>query len=78
MSEKDFWYSEPVKDSKANYEYRHVRILNKEVASLVPATHLLTETEWRNLGVQMSTGWVNYMKHNPEPHMLMFRRSIPR
>ncbi len=40
----------------------------------VPKTHLMTETEWRNLGVQQSVGWVHYMIHVPEPHILMFRR----
>ena len=25
----------------------------------------MTETEWRNLGVQQSPGWVNYMIHSP-------------
>ncbi len=34
----------------------------------------MTETEWRNLGVQQSVGWVHYMIHVPEPHILMFRR----
>lgn len=34
----------------------------------------MTETEWRNLGVQQSPGWVHYMMHAPEPHVLLFRR----
>lgn len=34
----------------------------------------MTETEWRNLGVQQSPGWVHYMMHTPEPHVLLFRR----
>jgi hypothetical protein len=25
----------------------------------------MTETEWRNLGVQQSPGWVHYMMHTP-------------
>jgi cyclin-dependent kinase regulatory subunit CKS1 len=33
----------------------------------------MTETEWRNLGVQQSVGWIHYMIHYPEPHILMFR-----
>ena len=36
--------------------------------------HLMTETEWRNLGVQQSPGWIHYMFHTPEPHVLLFRR----
>lgn len=37
----------------------------------------MTETEWRNLGVQQSPGWVHYMFHTPEPHVLLFRRKKP-
>ena len=40
----------------------------------MPKKHLMTETEWRNLGVQQSPGWVHYMVHAPEPHVLLFRR----
>ena len=43
---------------------RHV-ILPKELAELVPKTHLMTESEWRNLGVQQSPGWIHYLIHAP-------------
>merc|ERR1712071_698044 len=46
------------------FEYRHV-ILPADLAKLVPRTHLMSETEWRNLGVQQSPGWIHYMVHNP-------------
>ncbi|XP_075748481.1 cyclin-dependent kinases regulatory subunit isoform X1 [Rhipicephalus microplus] len=49
-------------------------ILPPELAQSVPKTHLMTETEWRNLGVQQSLGWEHYMLHLPEPHVLLFRR----
>ncbi|CAN8013434.1 unnamed protein product, partial [Ixodes persulcatus] len=55
-------YSEKYYDD--NYEYRHV-ILPPELAQSVPKTHLMTETEWRNLGVQQSLGWEHYMVHSP-------------
>ena len=42
----------------------------------MPRNHLLTETEWRNLGIQQSVGWVHYVMHHPEPHILMFRRPL--
>ena len=42
--------------------YRHV-ILPADLAKLVPRTHLMSETEWRNLGVQQSPGWIHYMVH---------------
>lgn len=48
----------------------------QEIAKNVPKTHLMTETEWRNLGVQQSVGWVHYMLHAPEPHVLLFRRPL--
>ena len=35
-------------------------------------THLMSEEEWRRLGVQQSLGWVHYMIHEPEPHVLLF------
>ncbi|KAF7994143.1 hypothetical protein HCN44_011412 [Aphidius gifuensis] len=65
-------YSEKYNDDK--YEYRHV-ILSSDMARNVPKSHLMTETEWRNLGVQQSPGWVHYMMHTPEPHVLLFRRA---
>lgn len=34
----------------------------------------MTETEWRSIGVQQSRGWIHYMIHKPEPHILLFRR----
>jgi len=55
------------------YEYRHVT-LPQELAKWIPKSHLLTETEWRNLGVMMSPGWVHYLLHHPEPHILLFRK----
>ncbi|XP_063241125.1 cyclin-dependent kinases regulatory subunit-like [Bacillus rossius redtenbacheri] len=64
-------YSEKYYDDV--YEYRHV-ILPQDIAKLVPRTHLMNETEWRNIGVQQSPGWVHYMMHTPEPHVLLFRR----
>ncbi|CAF0847964.1 unnamed protein product [Didymodactylos carnosus] len=73
MPVKEIFYSDTYKDD--NYEYRHV-ILPPEQTQLLSRTHLLTETEWRNLGVQMSQGWIHYMFHNPEPHILLFRRLL--
>ncbi|KAJ9459714.1 Cyclin-dependent kinases regulatory subunit [Diplonema papillatum] len=55
------------------YEYRHV-ILPKELKKLVP-DFLMTETQWRSLGVQQSLGWEHYMIHAPERYVLCFRRS---
>ncbi|CAH2294359.1 cyclin-dependent kinases regulatory subunit 2 [Pelobates cultripes] len=88
MSYKNIYYSDKYSDEK--YEYRlsfltgtqdrcsrHV-MLPKELAKQVPKTHLMSEEEWRRLGVQQSLGWVHYMIHEPEPHILLFRRPIPK
>ncbi|XP_029670589.1 cyclin-dependent kinases regulatory subunit [Formica exsecta] len=67
------YYSSKYYDDQ--YEYRHV-VLPKEMVKLVPRTHLLSEQERRAIGVQQSQGWVHYMIHEPEPHILLFKRKI--
>ena len=71
MPSEAIMYSDKYEDEV--FEYRHVT-LPPELAKLVPRNHLMTETEWRNLGVQQSPGWIHYMLHPPEPHILLFRR----
>ena len=56
MPVKEIFYSETYKDDI--YEYRHV-ILPPEQAQLVPRTHLLTETEWRNMGKSICWSMIN-------------------
>lgn len=72
-----FWsqieYSDKYEDGK--YEYRHV-ILPKELAKSLPRNRVLTEAEWRSIGVQQSRGWQHYGTHKPEPHILLFRRQL--
>lgn len=70
---KHIQYSERYRDDK--YEYRHV-ILPQDVSSLCPKGRLLSESEWRNLGIQQSKGWIHYAIHRPEVHVLLFRRPI--
>ncbi|XP_011696942.1 PREDICTED: cyclin-dependent kinases regulatory subunit [Wasmannia auropunctata] len=69
----NIYYSDKYYDDK--FEYRHV-VLPKEMVKLVPRTHLLSEQEWRAIGIQQSQGWVHYMIHDPEPHILLFKRKI--
>ena len=66
-------YSEKYTDD--SFEYRHV-ILPKETAKNLPKGRLLSETEWRGIGVQQSRGWQHYAIHRPEPHILLFRRPL--
>uniref|UniRef100_A0A0K8R643 Cyclin-dependent kinases regulatory subunit n=1 Tax=Ixodes ricinus TaxID=34613 RepID=A0A0K8R643_IXORI len=73
MAQKNIYYSDKYYDDK--FEYRHV-VLPKEIAKLVPKSRLMSETEWRGIGVQQSHGWVHYMIHEPEPHILLFRRAV--
>ncbi|KAG1761697.1 hypothetical protein CY34DRAFT_594825 [Suillus luteus UH-Slu-Lm8-n1] len=65
------------------YEYRHV-ILPKPLLKLVPkeffddkagTLRLLSEAEWRGIGITQSLGWEHYEVHAPEPHVLLFRRA---
>merc|ERR1712060_204852 len=65
-------YSEKYYDDV--FEYRHV-ILPSDIAKHLPKNRLLSETEWRDLGVQQSRGWVHYAIHRPEPHIMLFRRA---
>ncbi|KAE9554095.1 hypothetical protein FO519_002684 [Halicephalobus sp. NKZ332] len=74
MSEDEFYYSDKYEDD--TYEYRHVHI-PKDIAKNVPKNRLMSETEWRNLGIQQSVGWQHYMIHGPERHILLFRRPKP-
>ena len=37
---------------------------------------LLSESEWRAIGVQQSMGWVHYLVFPPEPWVLLFRRPL--
>lgn len=54
---------------------RHV-VVTKEVAKFIQKNHLMSEAEWRSIGVQMTPGWIHYMIHEPEPHILLFRRPV--
>lgn len=66
-------YSEKYEDEY--HEFRHV-ILPKELAGRVPTNRLLSENEWRSIGIQQSRGWMHYATHKPEPHILLFRRPL--
>ncbi|GJQ80796.1 hypothetical protein Trydic_g9387 [Trypoxylus dichotomus] len=70
---QNIYYSEKYYDDE--HEYRHV-VLPKDLVKLIPQTHLMSEKEWRNIGVQQSKGWVHYMTHPPEPHILLFKRPL--
>ena len=64
-------YSEKYYDEQ--FEYRHV-LLPKDTYMKMPTGRLLSESEWRGLGITMSLGWSHYAIHSPEPFILLFRR----
>ncbi|XP_031566473.1 cyclin-dependent kinases regulatory subunit-like [Actinia tenebrosa] len=70
----DIHYSTKYTDD-TGFEYRHV-MLPKSLAKKVPRDRLLTEEEWRGMGIQQSQGWQHYMIHKPEPHILLFKRPV--
>ncbi len=70
---KEIEYSDKYYDEY--YEYRHV-ILPKEIFKKLPSKKLLSDSEWRSIGLTQSQGWVHYTIHKPEPHILLFRRPI--
>ena len=51
-------------NSTAEVFFRHV-IIPRKYVDLIPKTQLMTETEWRNIGIQQSPGWIHYMFHAP-------------
>ena len=51
-------------------------IVPKSLKSEIPRNRLMSENEWRGIGVTQSRGWMHYMIHPPEPHILLFRRPI--
>ncbi|KAI5296352.1 Cyclin-dependent kinases regulatory subunit (Cell division control protein cks1) [Ascosphaera acerosa] len=75
-------YSNRYNDSE--YEYRHVQ-LPKNMLKAIPDDYfdhskgtlkLLWEEEWRGLGITQSLGWEHYEVHEPEPHILLFKRPL--
>ncbi|KAG7529836.1 hypothetical protein FFLO_05376 [Filobasidium floriforme] len=76
-------YSDKYADSA--FEYRHV-ILPKQMLKMLPKQYfqdndtgllrILSEAEWRGIGITQSLGWEHFEVHAPEPHILLFRREI--
>ena len=67
------------KYSDDDYEYCHVTLpeaVAREMYKISAGERLLLDHEWRGLGVTQSRGWVHYLIHPPEPHILYFRRPL--
>ena len=65
-------YSDKFEDK--TYYYRHTILSNEAYLKYKTKIKLLSENEWRALGVCMSKGWVHYAFHTPEPNILLFRK----
>lgn len=52
-------------------------LIPKEMVKYVPKTHLMTEDEWRSIGIQQSKGWIHYMTHKPGKTRLLFLLNFP-
>ncbi|KAJ2402979.1 Cyclin-dependent kinases regulatory subunit 1 [Coemansia sp. RSA 2559] len=70
----DIYYSDRYSDDEC--EYRHVSLPEGLRKYLPNPPRLMTEAEWRGLGVRQSPGWEHYMVHEPEPHVLLFKRQM--
>ncbi|GAA5943531.1 cyclin-dependent kinases regulatory subunit [Sporobolomyces koalae] len=68
---EEIYYSPRYSDD--DFEYRHV-IVPKALVKYLPTDRLAEEDEWRGLGIRQSPGWEHYMRHAPEPHILLFKR----
>ena len=62
-----FQYSSKYTSDQDNYEYRTVLVFGMTI------NRVLSETEWRSLGVQQSAGWENYAIYAPD-NVMLFRR----
>lgn len=58
------------------FDSSHV-ILPKELAKTLPKSRLLTESEWRGIGVQQSRGWQHYAIHRYVLYLNEQRLLIP-
>ncbi|KGO43722.1 Cyclin-dependent kinase, regulatory subunit [Penicillium expansum] len=74
----------PYRYNDDKFEYRHVQ-LPKNMLKKIPTDYfdsskgtlkLLWEEEWRALGITQSLGWEHYEVHEPEPHILLFKRPL--
>lgn len=57
-----------------DYEYTHV-ILPKSYLQRI-SNQVMSENEWRSLGISLGTAWENFMIFKPERHVILFRRKI--
>ncbi|KXS18256.1 cyclin-dependent kinases regulatory subunit 1, partial [Gonapodya prolifera JEL478] len=70
---EEIFYSARYNDDKYEVKREPIMILPKQIARWLPK-RILSEQEWRSFGIKQSVGWEHFMLHDPEPHILLFRR----
>jgi len=71
--EDDFDYTDNYADD--THEYRQVIVNNRDIQARLPyPARILTENEWRSIGIAQSAGWIHYAVYKTEPNVLLFRR----
>ena len=60
----------------ASHVFLPKRLVDKMPRNEKGELRLMSEDEWRDLGVTQSHGWEHYLVHTPEPHILLFRREL--
>ena len=58
------------------FEYRHIALPEHLYNKIKHKQGLLTEDEWRSLGIEQSRGWEHYATFQPDPNVLHFRRPL--
>ena len=66
----------PKRVAKDMFKLFHAADISKAAGSKAGEPRVLSENEWRSIGVQQSRGWQHYEIHKPEPHILLFRRHL--
>ncbi|CAD8068403.1 unnamed protein product [Paramecium primaurelia] len=69
-------YSDQYRD---DYYVYLIVYLDQKISQKIPINKrgfLLREPEWRELGIKLFKGWLNYDVHYPDPYILFFRKRI--
>ncbi|VDK24190.1 unnamed protein product [Taenia asiatica] len=73
MTVENIRYSQRYYDDVYEYRLAH---LPKHLAKRVPRYRLMSESEWRALGIQLPGNWEHYSIYPPEPHVILLRRPL--
>merc|ERR1719219_2374625 len=69
-----FKYSKKYYDDE--FEYRHIKLPENVLNKIPNPPVLLSQTDMKNIGLNLSDGWINYLRHKPEPHIILVRRCL--